>query len=75
MVRTLEWVGQQSAELLARWEQIPSVHLAAEPVAMLRLLAELNDVHGSVRAYVTSIGVGEEILLTLEAALLEAADG
>jgi protein-tyrosine phosphatase len=75
MVRTLEWAGRQSAELLALWEKIPSVHLAAEPAAMMQLLVELQEAHGSVRAYVASIGVGEDVLLALEAALLETADG
>jgi protein-tyrosine phosphatase len=74
MVRTLEWAGRQSAELLALWEKIPSVHLAAEPAAMMQLLVELQDAHGSVRAYVTSIGVGEDVLVALETALLETAD-
>jgi protein-tyrosine phosphatase len=75
MVRTLEWAGRQSAELLALWEQVPSIHLAAEPAAMLQLLSELHDRHGSVREYVMGIGVGEDVLTTLEDTLLEPVDG
>jgi hypothetical protein len=40
---------------------------------MLQLLAELQARHGSVRAYVQSIGVDDDVLLALEDALLEPA--
>jgi hypothetical protein len=73
MVRTREWAGRQSAELLALWDRVPATHLAAEPAAMLQLLGELQARHGSVRAYVRSIGVDGDVLLALEDALLEPA--
>jgi protein-tyrosine phosphatase len=73
MVRTREWAGRQSAEMLALWDRVPATHLAAEPAAMLQLLGELQARHGSVRAYVQSIGVDDDVLLALEDALLEPA--
>jgi protein-tyrosine phosphatase len=74
MVRTREWAGRQSAELLALWDSVPATHLAAEPAAMLQLVSELHARHGSVRAYVQSIGVDEDVLAALEDALLEPAE-
>jgi protein-tyrosine phosphatase len=74
MERTLAWADRQAAEVRARWEQVPSIHLAAEPEAMRRVLAELHARHGSVRAYVRSIGVGDAVLERLDDALLEDAE-
>ncbi len=74
MERTLAWAGRQGPELLALWEQVPSIHLAAEPEAMLHVLAELRQRHGSVRAYVGSIGVDEAVLARLDDELLEPDD-
>lgn len=49
----------------------PAAFLAADPNAMARLLALIRAVHGSVRAYVATLGVTAAVLTRLEAALLE----
>jgi hypothetical protein len=71
MVRTLEWARRESPQLLARWREVPRVYLAAEPAAMLNVLAELRERCGSVRQYVLSIGVDEAVLARLADEVLE----
>jgi protein-tyrosine phosphatase len=49
----------------------PAAFLAAEPDAMARLLALIRAVHGSIRAYLRTLGVSGAVLADLESALLE----
>jgi len=48
----------------------PQVFFAAEPAAMARVLDDLEQSHGSVRAFVRAIGVDSDVLARLEELLL-----
>jgi protein-tyrosine phosphatase len=68
--RTRRWAETNNPEAAAAWAKVPASHMAAEPEAMAALLALLTERHGSVRRYVTSIGVPNALLLHLESELL-----
>ena len=48
----------------------PVLFFAADPAAMSRLLSDLEAAHGSVRGYVRSVGVSDDVIAALEANLL-----
>jgi protein-tyrosine phosphatase len=48
----------------------PVMFFAADPAAMSRVLGDIEAAHGSVRSYVRSIGVDEDVVAALEANLL-----
>jgi protein-tyrosine phosphatase len=50
--------------------EAPPAFFAADPIAMDRLISDLEDAHGSVRGYVRSIGVDDATLQQLESTLL-----
>jgi hypothetical protein len=65
------WAEETNPEMFASWQAMPAVHAAAEPEAMGRLLADIRAAHGTVRAYVRSLGVPTAALDALEDALLQ----
>ena len=73
MERIRAWAKAHSPEMHAAFEGAPSSHLAAEPDAMIGLLARLRATHGSVRSYLAGIGVGTAVLAALEGELLHEA--
>jgi protein-tyrosine phosphatase len=70
MTRMFAWVERQGPEAKAAWQRVPASHLAAEPEALLRVLAGLRDRHGSIVDYLGSIGVERRVLLRLADELL-----
>jgi protein-tyrosine phosphatase len=71
MERTRTWARLHSPETLAAFERVPSSHLAAEPAAILAVLDHLRTTHGSVREYLSGIGVGAAVLGVLEDELVQ----
>jgi protein-tyrosine phosphatase len=62
--------ASESPEAAAALAATPQVFFAADPLAMSRVLADIEAAHGSVRAYVQAIGLDDGALASLEAALL-----
>jgi protein-tyrosine phosphatase len=60
----------QDPATAAALAEIPPVFFAADPMAMARVLDDIEAAHGSVRGYVRSLGVDEGVLASLEANLL-----
>jgi protein-tyrosine phosphatase len=71
MVRMRAFWAAQSPEAAARIEEVPSVLLAARPEAMVRTLAALRDVHGSIEAYLANVGVDAATVAALADALTD----
>lgn len=69
MERMLAWVQSNHPEMAARMSETPSFMLAAHPQAMANILDELIAEHGSIRNYLTTIGIGDAVLGTLADAL------
>ena len=68
-------VARAAAEdptIAATLEAVPKSFHTADPEAMSRVLSDLEREHGSVRGYVRSIGVSEDVLIRLEDLLLTA---
>jgi protein-tyrosine phosphatase len=70
MERMKRWAAATNPEMYARWQSMPAVYAASEPEAMVRTLADVNAAHGSVRAYVRSLGVTAAEVAELERLLL-----
>ncbi len=70
MERTRSWAAANHPELAAAWASVPATHLAAEPEAMHAVLDHLVARHGSIRAYVVSIGASNAVLSSFESAFL-----
>jgi len=71
MDRMRHWAEETNPEMMAAWQAMPAVYAAAEPEAMAALLADIRAAHGTVRAYVRSLGVPSAALEALEDALLQ----
>ena len=71
MVRMRAFWAAQSPEAAARINEVPSVLLAARPEAMLRTLTALREVHGSIEAYLGTIGVDAAVLAALADAVTD----
>ena len=52
------WVETNHPEMLVRMRDAPSYMMQARPEAVRQMLDELVDEHGSVRNYLSAIGVG-----------------
>ena len=63
--------AKRPAEGVSPAAPTPAAFLAAEPDAMVRLLALISAVHGSTREYVRTLGVTDAVLAGLAAAMLE----
>ncbi len=70
MARMRAWAEISQPEWVALIDAQPAAFLAAHPDAMRSLLGLINDVHGSPRQYVRSLGVTDAVLAELEARLL-----
>jgi protein-tyrosine phosphatase len=71
MERMRIWAEREFPELAGQAADVPSAFFAALPDAMLRLIEDLEAEHGSIRAYVRTLGVSEDTLAALDAALLD----
>ena len=71
MQRSIAWSKVHRPELAKRYATIPKAYLAADPLAMQIILAELAQQHGSVRNYVREIGVTDTTVEALGNLLLE----
>ena len=70
MERMKTWVETNHPEMASRMSETPSFMLAAHPQAMANILDGLVAEHGSIRNYLTTIGVGEAMLDALSDALV-----
>ena len=71
MQRMREWSLREFPDLHERITATPAVFSAAVPEAMMRMIDHVEGEHGSIRAYVRSIGVPDAAVDRLAAALLE----
>lgn len=58
MERMRRWVASNSPEMATRMSSAPSYMMSARPEAIANVLEELRSQHGSIRRYLSSIGVG-----------------
>ncbi|MEY2444594.1 MAG: protein-tyrosine phosphatase [Ilumatobacteraceae bacterium] len=70
MQRFRVWAAREWPEWFDRMATMPPAFTAALPEAMRHVIEELCAKHGSIRAYVRSIGVSDATLATLESVLL-----
>ena len=62
MVRMHAWVLQNHPEMADRMGETPSFMLAAKPQAMRNILDTMTKEYGSVRGYLSTIGIGQALL-------------
>jgi len=62
MVRMRAWVMTNHPEMAERMGETPAFMLAANPQAMRNVLDQMVVDHGSVRGYLSSIGIGSAVL-------------
>lgn len=62
MVRMRAWVEANNPEVAGRMGETPAFMLAAHPTAMRNTIESLVADHGSIRTYLSSIGVGTAVL-------------
>ena len=65
MQRMRAWLEVNSPESVVLMNDRPAMMFSSDPAAMARLLADLRTTHGSIAAYLSSIGVGAEVLAEL----------
>jgi protein-tyrosine phosphatase len=75
MARMQAWARREHPELASVMADTPSAFMAALPESLGRVLDEVTAEHGSVREFVRSIGVADESVARLRAALLAPAAG
>ncbi|WP_420452436.1 tyrosine-protein phosphatase [Ilumatobacter sp.] len=71
MVRMRRWVEGNRPELAHRMGETPAFMLAAHPEALRRVIAELVERHGSIRRYLSSIGVGSALIAEMAEAVTD----
>jgi protein-tyrosine phosphatase len=71
MDRLVEWIRATYPDRLDTMADQPAVFLDAPDAAMHLFLEELRAAHGSVEAYVESIGVGHDVVVALRSNLLD----
>ena len=69
MVRMRAWVLAYHPEMAERMGETPAFMLAAHPQAMRNVLEQMVIDHGSVRGYLSSIGVGDALLAEMAEAI------
>jgi len=69
MVRMRAWVLEYHPEMAERMGETPAFMLAAHPHAMRNVLDQLVIDHGSIRGYLSSIGVGDALLAEMAEAV------
>jgi protein-tyrosine phosphatase len=70
MRRLVEWASVHQPELAELYASMPARFASADPRAMMIILQQLTERHGSVRNYVREIGVDDETIRALERSLL-----
>ena len=70
MERMRAWTIREYPEMAAKMAEMPSTFLAALPESMGEVLDEIDASHGSIEAYVRSIGVSTASIESLAASLL-----
>ena len=70
MLRWRAWMQRNQPEAMKAIEEMPAGLSAALPAAMRRILEELRAGHGSIEAFLDSIGVGEQVRWHLRQSLL-----
>jgi hypothetical protein len=63
------WLADNNPEALADMNNRPAHMFSAHPDAMRQILTDLDDHHGGVHGYLSSIGVGDAMLSDLAARL------
>jgi protein-tyrosine phosphatase len=71
MARMRQWYATNQPEVAARMAEVPSMFFAARPEAMKRTLDHVRATHGSIRAYLATLGVDDVTLDTLADALTQ----
>ena len=66
----IEWLRAERPEAVADMQSMPTAFLASPAAAMARFLGALRADHGSVEAYLASIGVSAATLIAVRANLL-----
>ncbi len=69
MLRMRAWVLEHHPEMAERMGETPAFMLAANPQAMRNVLAQMVVDHGSIRGYLSSIGIGDALLAEMTAAI------
>ncbi|WP_051062243.1 tyrosine-protein phosphatase [Ilumatobacter nonamiensis] len=62
MVRMRDWVMANHPEMADRMGETPSFMLASKPQAMRNILDTMTEEYGSVRGYLSTIGIGQALL-------------
>jgi len=65
MQRMRDWVEINAPESFELMNDRPAMMFSSDPAAIARLLAELRATHGSIAAYLSSIGVSAAVLADL----------
>jgi protein-tyrosine phosphatase len=65
MDRMRAWLADNNPQALADMNTRPAHMFGAHPDAMRQILTDLDDQHGGVRGYLSSIGVGDAVLSDL----------
>jgi len=69
MVRMHAWVMENHPEMADRMGETPSFMLAAKPQAMRNILDTMTQEYGSVRGYLSTIGIGQASLVAMADAI------
>ncbi len=70
MVRMQAWVERHHPELAVQYSDAPAAYIDAHPDAMAALLDLIRLRHGSMAAYLATLGVAADVVERLRAALL-----
>jgi protein-tyrosine phosphatase len=70
LVAFRRWAEEHDADVAGWLTRVPAMLLESRPETMLEFLSWLRDQHGSIEAYVRSIGVGDATLAALRRRLL-----
>lgn len=70
VARMIEWVMENVPEARERMNSAPAAMMGAEPESILSLLEHIRADHGSIEAYVATLGVDEAHIARLQAALV-----
>ncbi|MFZ9630119.1 MAG: tyrosine-protein phosphatase [Ilumatobacteraceae bacterium] len=69
--RMREWARREAPELGERLAAVPAAFVASVPEAMRRVIAVVNERHGSLRGLVRAIGVGDDAVAHLQSVMLD----
>ena len=74
MVRMREWAKVEYVDMVERMKSVPSAFFAAVPEAMDMVIRDICAEHGDIRGFVRHLGVADEVIEALAAAVLTDAD-